>query len=118
VRTAIEAASPEVVIDQLTSLPANPAGILKCIPNDTRLHREGGATCWPQLGRWASAAISCSRRASSRAGVYNVVDDDPLPIARWLPAFARWVGGPEPPRVSVEAALKAAAQKLSTFTPV
>src|SRR3954454_6013218 len=41
VRTAIEAASPDVVIDQLSSLPANPADILKSIPNDTRLHREG-----------------------------------------------------------------------------
>src|SRR5215471_7290134 len=42
VRTAIEAASPDVVIDQLTSLPANQADILKSIPEDTRLHREGG----------------------------------------------------------------------------
>jgi 2-alkyl-3-oxoalkanoate reductase len=42
VRTAIQAASPDVVIDQLTSLPANPADILKSIRNDTRLHREGG----------------------------------------------------------------------------
>lgn len=43
VRTAIETAAPDVVIDQLSSLPANPADILKSIPNDTRLHREGGA---------------------------------------------------------------------------
>jgi nucleoside-diphosphate-sugar epimerase len=42
VQAAIEAASPDVVIDQLTSLPTNPADILKSIPNDTRLHREGG----------------------------------------------------------------------------
>src|SRR5262245_36435622 len=43
VRAAIEAASPDVVIDQLSSLPENPAEILKCIPDDTRLHREGGS---------------------------------------------------------------------------
>src|SRR5215468_2045583 len=42
VRTEIEAASPDVVIDQLSSLPADPAEILECIPDDTRLHREGG----------------------------------------------------------------------------
>jgi 2-alkyl-3-oxoalkanoate reductase len=42
VRTAIKAASPDVVIDQLTSLPANPADVIKYIPDDTRLHREGG----------------------------------------------------------------------------
>jgi len=43
VRTAIEAASPDVVIDQLTSLPDNAAEVLKFIPEDTRLHREGGS---------------------------------------------------------------------------
>jgi 2-alkyl-3-oxoalkanoate reductase len=42
VRAAIEAASPDVVIDQLTWLPASPADIIKSMPNDTRLHREGG----------------------------------------------------------------------------
>src|SRR6185369_12207490 len=42
VRDAIEAAAPDAVIDQLTWLPANPADIIKPMPNDTRLHREGG----------------------------------------------------------------------------
>lgn len=42
VHRAIEAAAPDVVIDQLTWLPANPADIIKAMPNDTRLHREGG----------------------------------------------------------------------------
>src|SRR5262249_10350250 len=42
VRAAIEVASPDVVIDQLSSLPADAVDILKCIPDDTRLHREGG----------------------------------------------------------------------------
>lgn len=39
-------------------------------------------------------------------GVYNVVDDDAAEQSRWLPAFAHWVGGPEPPRVSEQAALE------------
>jgi nucleoside-diphosphate-sugar epimerase len=42
VSDAIAAAAPDVVIDQLTWLPANPADIIKSMPNDTRLHREGG----------------------------------------------------------------------------
>jgi hypothetical protein len=42
VRAAIEVASPDVVIDQLTWLSANPADIIRSMPNDTRLHREGG----------------------------------------------------------------------------
>ncbi|HZX84229.1 MAG TPA: NAD-dependent epimerase/dehydratase family protein, partial [Reyranella sp.] len=41
-------------------------------------------------------------------GIYNIVDDDPLPVVEWLPAFARWVDAPEPPRISVEEALEAA----------
>lgn len=33
-------------------------------------------------------------------GIYHVVDDDPSPVARWLPAFARFVGAPPPPRLT------------------
>jgi 2-alkyl-3-oxoalkanoate reductase len=36
--------------------------------------------------------------------VHNVVDDDPSPVAIWLPAFARFVGAPPPPRVTEEQA--------------
>jgi hypothetical protein len=32
--------------------------------------------------------------------LYHLVDDDPSPVSRWLPAFARWVGAPPPPRVT------------------
>src|SRR5690242_13308503 len=42
VRDAIAAAAPDVVTDQLTWLPANPADIIKFMPNDTRVHQEGG----------------------------------------------------------------------------
>lgn len=218
VRTAIEAASPDVVIDQLSSLPANPADILKCIPDDTRLHREGGGnllTAARELGVgryilqskgfyleapagqlahesaklrydapgvvgesartmgayedrvlasppldgvvlrygffygpgtwyrpdgavadqvrtgeapivgdgnavWSFIHIDDAVAATVAAltaepGVYNIVDDDPLPIAKWLPAFARWVDAPEPPRVSVEDALKAAGAEAVHF---
>src|SRR3546814_8735976 len=46
VRDAIAAAAPDVVIDQLTVLPANPADIIKSIPDDTRLHEVGGANLY------------------------------------------------------------------------
>jgi nucleoside-diphosphate-sugar epimerase len=39
-------------------------------------------------------------------GVYNVVDDDPSPMAIWLPAFARFVGAQAPPRVSEQEAVQ------------
>lgn len=214
VRAAIKAASPDVVIDQLTWLPANPADIIKSMPNDTRLHLEGGRNLLaaaqqlgvgryiaqsrgfflnaptgqladesarlrydapgeigkstrtigeyedrvlasPSLdgvvlrygffygpGTWyrpdgaiadqvrkGEAAIIGEGNAvwsfvhiddavaatvaslTSEPGVYNVVDDDPLPVAEWLPAFARWVDAPEPPRLIVDNALKTAGEE-------
>jgi len=41
-------------------------------------------------------------------GVYNIVDDDPSPPAVWLPAFAKFVGAPDPPRVSEREAVQSA----------
>jgi nucleoside-diphosphate-sugar epimerase len=214
VRAAIEAAAPDVVIDQLTWLPANPADVIKSLPNGTRLQREGGANlvsaaravgvgryvmqsrgfyldaaeghladetaglrhdapgamgpsmrvtgeyeaqvlATPSLdgvvlrygffygpGTWyrpdgTSADLVRNRQTAiigegnavwsfvhiddavaatvaaltAEPGVYNVVDDDPLPVAQWLPAFARWVDAPEPPRVNVEDALKTAGEE-------
>lgn len=218
VRAAIEAASPDVVIDQLSSLPANPAEVIKSIPNDTRLHREGGGNLLDAarelgVGRYilqskgfyldapvgqlanesakfrhdAPGVIGESTRAigayetrvlaspplvgvvlrygffygpgtwygpgggvadqvrrgeasiigegnavwsfvhiddavaatvaslTAEPGVYNIVDDDPLPVDEWLPAFASWVDAPEPRRVSVEDALKAAGPESVYF---
>ncbi len=211
---AMVAAAPDVVIDQLTWLPSNPADLLKSLPNDTRLRREGGGNLlsaskavgvrryiiqsrgfyldapegqladetaklrhdapgeigesaratgeyeeqvlvtpslegvvlrygffygpatWYRPGGaiadmvhngevvvigdgnaiWSFVHIDDAVAASvaaltSEPGVYNVVDNDPLPVAKWLPAFARWVNAPEPPRVSVEDARKAAGEE-------
>ncbi|EHK74167.1 dTDP-4-dehydrorhamnose reductase [Sinorhizobium meliloti CCNWSX0020] len=213
VHRAIEASAPDVVIDQLTWLPANPADIIKAMPNDTRLHREGGANLLAAAenlgvrryimqsrgfyleapagaladetarlrydapgeigestrtigayedrvlaspldgvvlrygffygpGTWyrPDGAIADQARKGESAivgdgngvwsfvhiddaiaatvasvtaepGTYNVVDDDPLPVAEWLPAFTRWVDAPEPQRVSAEDALKTAGEE-------
>jgi nucleoside-diphosphate-sugar epimerase len=46
------------------------------------------------------AAIATVAALTAERGVYNVVDDDPSPQAVWLPAFAKFVGAPEPPRMS------------------
>jgi nucleoside-diphosphate-sugar epimerase len=214
VLSAIEAVTPDVVIDQLTWLPASPADVLKSLPDDTRLRRDGGANllaaakavgvrryvmqsrgfyleapegrladenaklrygapgevgtsarvtgdyeervlntpsldgtvlrygffCGPgtwyrpdgavaeQLRRgdstilgdgngvWSFVHIDDAVAATVAAltaepGVYNVVDDDPLPVAAWLPAFAQWVGAPEPRRVTREEALATAGEE-------
>ncbi len=44
----------------------------------------------------ASATVAALTRGQ---GVYNVVDDDPAPVAEWLPELARLAGGPPPRRV-------------------
>jgi 2-alkyl-3-oxoalkanoate reductase len=217
VRIAIESAAPDVVIDQLSSLPANPAEILNAIPGDTRLHAEGGENLldaaaasgvgryilqskgfyadapdgeladesaklryqapgvlgeatramgayedsvlsspldgvvlrygffygprtwyWPGGGSaeqarrgeglivgegnavWSFVHIDDAVAATVAAltaepGIYNVVDDDPLPVSDLLRAFARWVEAPAPQRVSVEDALEAAGAEAVYF---
>jgi len=44
----------------------------------------------------AATALAVDRGAP---GLYNVVDDDPAPVAEWLPALAEAVGAPAPRRV-------------------
>lgn len=50
------------------------------------------------------AAAATVAALDAKPGIYNVVDDDPLQMAAWLPAFAEWLGAPAPPRITEEAA--------------
>jgi nucleoside-diphosphate-sugar epimerase len=61
----------------------------------------GGVWSWVQI---EDAAVATADALTAPPGVYNVVDDDPSPVAVWLPAFARFVGAPPPPRISEEQA--------------
>ena len=45
----------------------------------------------------AEATVAAVERG--RGGVYNVVDDDPAPVAEWLPALAQTLGAKKPMRV-------------------
>jgi 2-alkyl-3-oxoalkanoate reductase len=62
----------------------------------------------------ADAAMGTVKALTAQPGVYNLVDDDPSPQAVWLPAFARFVGAPEPPRMS-EAEVKALAGEDAVY---
>jgi nucleoside-diphosphate-sugar epimerase len=42
----------------------------------------------------AEATVAAIERGSR--GAYNVVDDDPAPVAEWLPALARTLGSKKP----------------------
>ncbi|MGZ5198313.1 MAG: NAD-dependent epimerase/dehydratase family protein [Telluria sp.] len=56
-------------------------------------------------GVWSFIHIADAAEATLRAiergqrGVYNIVDDDPAPVAVWLPALARQLGAPKPLKV-------------------
>ena len=56
------------------------------------------------------AAVATADALTVPPGVYHIVDDDPSPVSAWLPAFARAVGAPPPPRVTVEQALATAGE--------
>ena len=60
------------------------------------------------------AAIGTVAALTAEPGVYNLVDDDPSPQAVWLPAFAKFVGAPAPPRMS-EAEVKAIAGEDAVY---
>ena len=45
----------------------------------------------------ADATVAAIERG--HRGIYNVVDDDPAPVAEWLPALAREAGAKQPMRV-------------------
>jgi nucleoside-diphosphate-sugar epimerase len=47
------------------------------------------------------AAAACVAAVERGAGIYNVVDDDPVPLREWIPVYAE-VAGARPPRAVPE----------------
>ena len=58
-----------------------------------------GVWSWIHLADAAAATVAATERGER--GVYNVVDDDPAPVAEWLPYLAECVGAPPPRHVPV-----------------
>jgi nucleoside-diphosphate-sugar epimerase len=57
----------------------------------------GGVWSFIHIADAAEATVAAIEHGSR--GVYNVVDDDPAPVAEWLPALARELGAKKPIRV-------------------
>ncbi len=53
------------------------------------------------------AATATVMALEMRPGIYNIVDNDPVPMAVWLPAFARFIGAPPSPHISDQEAIQA-----------
>jgi nucleoside-diphosphate-sugar epimerase len=56
----------------------------------------GGAGIWPFVEIIDAAAATLAAVDHGAPGIYNVVDDDPAPVAEWLPYLAT-VAGAKPP---------------------
>jgi nucleoside-diphosphate-sugar epimerase len=59
----------------------------------------GGAGVWSFIEITAAAAATLAAVGSGAPGLYNVVDDDPAPVAEWLPYLAQVAGAKPPLRV-------------------
>jgi nucleoside-diphosphate-sugar epimerase len=57
----------------------------------------GGVWSFIHIADAAEATVAAVEHGSP--GVYNVVDDDPAPVAEWLPALAQRLGAKKPIRV-------------------
>jgi nucleoside-diphosphate-sugar epimerase len=57
----------------------------------------GGVWSFIHVADAADATVAAIERG--RRGVYNIVDDDPAPVAEWLPALAHTLGAKKPMRV-------------------
>jgi nucleoside-diphosphate-sugar epimerase len=57
----------------------------------------GGVWSFIHIADAAEATLAAVKHGSR--GVYNVVDDDPAPVAEWLPALAQKLGAKKPMRV-------------------
>jgi len=57
----------------------------------------GGVWSFIHVADAAEATVAALERG--RRGIYNIVDDDPAPVAEWLPALAQQIGAKAPMRV-------------------
>jgi nucleoside-diphosphate-sugar epimerase len=57
----------------------------------------GGVMSFIHIADAADATVAAVERGTP--GVYNIVDDDPAPVAEWLPALAQTLGAKKPMRV-------------------
>jgi nucleoside-diphosphate-sugar epimerase len=58
-----------------------------------------GAGVWSFIHIEDAAEATVAAVEQGERGIYNIVDDDPAPVAEWLPALAEQLGAPKPWRV-------------------
>ena len=58
---------------------------------------SGGVWSWIHIADAAEATVAAVEHGTR--GIYNIVDDDPAPVAEWLPTLTRMLSGKKPRRV-------------------
>jgi nucleoside-diphosphate-sugar epimerase len=58
-----------------------------------------GTGTWSFIHIDDAVAATVAAVESDITGAFNICDDSPMPLGRWLPAFAHFVGAPPPPHV-------------------
>ncbi len=58
-----------------------------------------GAGVWSFIHVADAAEATVAAIDQGHPGIYNIVDDDPAPVAEWLPALAQELGAKKPLRV-------------------
>jgi len=64
-----------------------------------------GESVWSWIHVEDAAIATVAAVTQGNPGIYLITDDHPLPVGAWLPAYAKWLNAPQPPRVSVQEAL-------------
>ena len=59
----------------------------------------GGTGVWSFIEITDAAAATLAAVDQGEPGIYNVVDDDPAPVAEWLPYLAKVMGAKPPLRL-------------------
>jgi nucleoside-diphosphate-sugar epimerase len=59
----------------------------------------GGGGIWSFIHISDAAAATVAAVTNGSPGVYNIVDDEPAPVSRWLPALAKAIGAKPPYRI-------------------
>ncbi len=79
----------------------------------------GGAGVWSFLHVTDAAAATVAAVRAGQPGIYNIVDDEPVPVAEWIPVMAKGAGAKPPLRLPAWAGRLAAGEAgLSMMTQV
>jgi nucleoside-diphosphate-sugar epimerase len=94
-----------VIVHQLTAIGSVD---LRHMDRDVALVGDGGGV-WSFIPTADAAEATVAAVTHGGWGVDNIVDDDPAPVAAWLPALVRTLGAKQPTRAPRLAAGEAGA---------